>query len=102
MIDCVSATGQYFTPGIVFKGENLQYQWFQKEMAQICPYWHFTVSPNGWTSDEICLFWLRQVFLPQVNTLRGHNESKAVLMIFDGHRSHTAVSLLIYLLSFVY
>lgn len=93
IIDCVSATGKYLNPGIVFKGKNLQTQWFKREFANIAPEWHFTVSPNGWTSNEIAVFWLEQVLIPQINEIRNGDISRAAVLTLDGHGSHTTVSI---------
>lgn len=94
VIDSVTASGKYLHPGIIFKGEDLQWQWFTREFQRLVPGWKFTTSKNGWTSNEIALYWLEDVFLPQVQELREHDESRAVLLILDGHKSHTTVSTL--------
>lgn len=100
IIDAVTASGKYLNPGIIFKGADLQRQWFTREFKKLVPNWKFTVSKNGWTSNEIALYWLEDVFLPQVQKLRNNVESRAVLLILDGHKSHTTV---IYIqISFLY
>ena len=52
------------TPGIVFKGKELQKQWFTDEVKKICD-WYFAVSDNGWTDNLLGLSWLEDVFIPQ-------------------------------------
>lgn len=44
-----------------------------------------TVSPNGWTSDEIGLHWLQKVFIPETI---GWKTGRYCLLILDGHGSH--------------
>lgn len=91
MIDCVTAHGIYFDPGIIFKGVDLQYQWFEREMSEKIPGWHFQVSPNGWSGNDIAISWFDDVFLPQANNQRNHDESRAILLVLDGHDSHKSV-----------
>lgn len=58
IIDAITATGVYLDPAIIFKGKDLQWQWFTNEFAKTVPGWKFTVSPNGWTNNELALYWL--------------------------------------------
>lgn len=96
IIDAVTAKGLYLDPGIIFKGEAAQYQWFEEEMLKLIPGWHFTVSPNGWSSNEIAVYWVEKILLPQINKLRldkdgNVDESRPILLILDGHDSHRSV-----------
>ena len=77
-------------PGIIFKGKELQQQWFLDEFREDAP-WAFVTSPNGWTNDHIALRWLEQVFLPLT---KPNDPSDARLLILDGHGSHRTVSML--------
>ena len=86
-IECVSATGNLLKPGIIFKGKDLQGQWFINEFRNLAD-WYYICSENGWTSNEIILAWLEHVFLPQ--TTPG-DEGEARLLILDGHKSYTTV-----------
>ncbi|KAL2888945.1 hypothetical protein HOO65_030446 [Ceratocystis lukuohia] len=63
-IEAVTADGRALTPGIIFKGKELQRQWFLDEFRKIAD-WHFITSPNGWTDDHIGVEWLERVYLPQ-------------------------------------
>lgn len=97
IIDAVTAKGIYLEPGIIFKGEASHYQWFEEEMLKLLPGWHFTVSPNGWSSTEIAVFWVEKVLLPQMNKLRVNKDgtvdgSRPILLILDGHDSHRSIS----------
>ncbi|KAF4950245.1 hypothetical protein FSARC_13262 [Fusarium sarcochroum] len=83
-IEAVTADGRALVPGIIFKGKELQKQWFLEEFKQIAD-WYYITSPNGWTDDHIGIEWLERVYLPQ-NTPA--DESDARLIIVDGHGSH--------------
>ena len=63
-IEAVTATGRSLKPGIIFKGKELQKQWFLNELELIAD-WHYITSPNGWTDNHIALEWLKDVYLPQ-------------------------------------
>lgn len=45
------------------------------------------VSPSGWTTDEIGLQWLQNLFIPAIN---GCSTGKHHLLILDGYGSHLA------------
>ncbi|KAF6517789.1 hypothetical protein HZS61_003350 [Fusarium oxysporum f. sp. conglutinans] len=83
-IEAVTATGRALKPGIIFKGKELQKQWFLNEFELIAN-WHYITSPNGWTDNHIALEWLKDVYLPQTEP---HDASDARLIILDGHGSH--------------
>ena len=79
------------TPGIVFKGKELQKQWFTDEVKKVCGDWHYATSNNGWTDNLLGLSWLEDVFIPQTEPEKPED---ARLIILDGHKSHTTVGLL--------
>ena len=62
-MECVSATGVSLLPVVIYKGANVQQQWFPKEMGAYKG-WYFTVTKKGWINDEIGLEWLTKRFLP--------------------------------------
>jgi hypothetical protein len=45
-IEAITATGRVLTLGIIFKGKNLQAQWFLDEFKQLAN-WYLIISPNG-------------------------------------------------------
>jgi DDE superfamily endonuclease len=51
----------------------------------VSPDFLFTTSENGWTSNDIGLRWLDEVFLPKT----ANNGEKRLLLI-NGHRRHTS------------
>ncbi|RFN47274.1 hypothetical protein FIE12Z_8487 [Fusarium flagelliforme] len=83
-IEAVTATGRALKPGIIFKGKDLQKQWFLNELKLIAD-WYYITSPNGWTDNHIALEWLKDVYLPQTEPC---DASDARLIILDGHGSH--------------
>ncbi|OAQ57469.2 transposase [Pochonia chlamydosporia 170] len=85
IIECISADGRTLSPLVIFKGASVQQQWFPDKCDKYHK-WHFTTSPNGWTSDEIGLAWLREVFIPETAPT---NPKEPRLLIVDGHGSHT-------------
>ena len=86
-IKAVTATGRILKPGIIFKGKELQQQWFLREFQQIAD-WFYITSPNGWTDNHIAIEWLERVYLPQTQPI---DESEPRLIILDGHGSHATV-----------
>jgi ribosome recycling factor len=81
IIETISATGACTRPVVLFKGQMLQSSWF---LAEDCPDWLYGVSTNGWTSNEIGLRWLDEVFLPETAM---DNETR--ILLIDGYGSHT-------------
>ncbi|RFN47273.1 hypothetical protein FIE12Z_8486 [Fusarium flagelliforme] len=85
-LEAVTATGRLLKPGIIFKGKELQHQWFIEELKEVAD-WYYITSDNGWTDNHIAIEWLREVYLPQTQP---EDESDARLIILDGHRSHVS------------
>ncbi|KAM4058258.1 DDE superfamily endonuclease [Hirsutella rhossiliensis] len=59
-IEAITADGRVLTPGIIFKGKELQKQWFLTEFGKIAD-WHYITSPNGWTDNHIAIEWLEEM-----------------------------------------
>ncbi|KAG6990486.1 Pogo transposable element with ZNF domain [Fusarium oxysporum f. sp. conglutinans] len=85
-LEAVTATGRLLKPGVIFKGKELQQQWFIDELKEVAD-WYYITSDNGWTDNHIAIEWLREVYLPQTQP---EDESDARLIILDGHRSHVS------------
>ncbi|GKU15213.1 unnamed protein product, partial [Fusarium langsethiae] len=85
-IEAVTADGRLLKPGIIFKGKELQQQWFIDEFRKITD-WYYITSDNGWTDNHIAVEWLKEVYLPQTQPA---DESDARLIILDGHGSHVS------------
>lgn len=86
-IEACTADGRILRPGIIFKGKELQAQWFIDEFRKIAD-WYFITSPNGWTDNHIAVDWLESVYFPQTEP---EDLSEARLIILDGHGSHATV-----------
>jgi hypothetical protein len=83
-IEAISAIGQVLQPLLIFKGKVVQHQWF---IALETPDWKFTASTNAYTSTEIGLGWLRDIFIPQLAQNLQPGEWR--LLLLDGAQSHT-------------
>jgi hypothetical protein len=80
-IECTGASGWALPPCVIFKGKLYIESWFDNLPDD----WRFEVSRNGWTSDEIGLRWLEQLFIPSTfSRLKGRYR----LLILDGHGCH--------------
>ncbi|KAL8356743.1 hypothetical protein RB601_001856 [Gaeumannomyces tritici] len=89
-IECISATGVSLPPLIIFKGKNVQEQWFP---ANLAPFqgWEFTATNNGWTNDRTGLEWLQKVFIPRTKP----SPPAPRLLILDGHGSHVTTKFML-------
>ncbi|KAL9561289.1 hypothetical protein ACKAV7_014644 [Fusarium commune] len=83
-IEAVTVDGRLLKPGIIFKGKELQQQWFIDEFRKIAD-WYYITSDNGWTDNHIAVERLKEVYLPQTQPA---DKSDARLVILDGHGSH--------------
>ncbi|KAK8093426.1 transposase [Apiospora hydei] len=69
-IECVFAQGHALPPLVIFKGKTG---------------WQFTVTENGWITDETAVEWLEKLFIP--NTAP-EDPSEYRLLVIDGHGSY--------------
>ncbi|KAK4073597.1 hypothetical protein Purlil1_12985 [Purpureocillium lilacinum] len=86
-IECVSATGAFLPPLVIFKGKSVQQQWFPDDLSLFSD-WQFTATKNGWTSDQTAVEWLEKVFIPRTQPA---DPSERRLLVLDGHGSHETV-----------
>jgi hypothetical protein len=81
VIESINSTGWVLPLMIILKGVMHQKSWYEA----IPNNWHIRVSENGWTTDELGLTWLKEVF-------NKHTQDRTVrtyrLLILDGHGSH--------------
>jgi hypothetical protein len=82
-IEAINARGWYLPPMVIFKGKVHLSTWF--ETTQLPPNWVIALSDNGWTSDELGLKWLSEIFEPNTAS---KSIGKYRLLILDGHGSH--------------
>jgi len=81
-IECISAAGEALAPLIIFKGQDMNTRWLNEQSPQG---WHFATSKNGWTSNNLGLAWLMNIFEPLT---REKAAGRQRLLIADGHGSH--------------
>jgi hypothetical protein len=57
IIECVDLSGRRYKPAIIFKGENLQGQWFPPTWFEKrdLPGWKYTATATGWSNNEVGL-----------------------------------------------
>ena len=72
---------------VILKGKEHQAAWYQEPalLQDRNRYWRIAKSDNGWTTDEIGLHWLKEVFEPYS---KHHSTGAKRLLILDGHSSH--------------
>jgi hypothetical protein len=94
LIACVCADGSALPPGLIYKSSNasIKSDW----VAEINPGVHsvmVTSSESGWSSGDIGLAWLEQVFDRYTNAKA---RRKWRLLILDGHGSHVTMDFIDY------
>jgi DDE superfamily endonuclease len=62
IIEVISVYGRFLRPTVIFTGKSVQTSWFYQDCEQD---WLYTTFENGWTSNNIGLSWLKEVFLPE-------------------------------------
>ncbi|KAL1957219.1 hypothetical protein VTO42DRAFT_6253 [Malbranchea cinnamomea] len=82
VIAAVNALGWALAPVVIFKGKNPP---LYKDEVQLPPDWIVKSSPNGWTTDELGFFWVKEVFDKQT---RHRTKGEYRLLIMDSHGSH--------------
>ena len=82
-IECINSIGWVLPPCIIFKGSVHIEGWYQD--SKLPHNWRIEVSPNGWTSNQIGLCWLQNVFIPETNSC---TTGRYCLLVLDGHGSH--------------
>jgi len=82
-IECINAMGWALPPCIVFKGKSHIQAWYEDNALPSD--WRIELSENGWTTDQIGLSWLQNIFIPTTN---GYTKGRYRLLILDGHGSH--------------
>ena len=85
-LECVGYNGVALPPLVIFKGADVQSQWFPDVNRGLFEDWRFKCSPKGWTSNPTALDWIKDIFIPHVRACHGN---RWVVLICDGHDSHT-------------
>jgi hypothetical protein len=80
-IEAICVDGYSLPPYVIFKGKVALAGWFDTLLKD----WRFDVSANRWTTGEIGLRWLQNLFILSTNSfVRGQFR----LLILDGHGSY--------------
>ena len=89
-IECINAAGEALAPLLIFKGQDINTRWINERSPQG---WHLATSKNGWTSNDLGLAWLKNVFDPLT---RKKAAGRRRLLIADGHGSHIRADFIAY------
>jgi hypothetical protein len=81
-IECINSDGWSLPPMIILKGKTHISSWYLDSLPRE---WTIAVSDNGWTTDELGLKWLTDVFHQYT---KDRTKSIYRLLILDGHGSH--------------
>lgn len=81
VIETISGSGWVLPSFIILKGKMHQASWYKVIPQE----WTIGVSENGWTTDELGLLWLKQVFNKYT---KDRTVGRYRLLILDGHGSH--------------
>jgi hypothetical protein len=82
VIESINCQGWALPAKVIFQGKLHQASWYESGVPSD---WHIAVSEKGWTSDDLALHWLKEVF--DLNTRR-RTIGTHRLLILDGHGSH--------------
>jgi hypothetical protein len=86
-IECVSASGRYLNPMIVWPASTHRSNW----TTFPTPGWHYAYSDSGYTDSLISLEWLKRVFDPQT---RERANGKPRVLVCDGFATHESLEVL--------
>lgn len=82
IIETINSQGILIPPLVIFDAVMHQRAWYEQNLPSD---WTIGVSDNGWTTNEIGLFWLEKVFDKYT---KGRTVGRYRLLILDGHGSH--------------
>jgi len=91
VIECISAIGSLIPPLIILKGKNVSASWIPQNALE--KNIHFSCTINGWTSNDVGLYWLKYCFDPATREKAG---GKPCLLLCDGHDSHISAEFVCY------
>ena len=91
LLACISASGAFLPPALIYKGEHLQDSWL--EDLHEGEEGFFTSSSKGWSSDVLGYSWLVEVFDRCTKKLLRLRQRKRLLIV-DGHSSHVNMKFL--------
>lgn len=90
----ICGDGSTLPPGVIFpaKRDAVQASWV-RDIDPDKHSIHFSTSPNGWTSNDLGLAWLKQVF---DRYTKAKARRRWRLLILDGHGSHVTKAFIDY------
>ncbi|KAF7335145.1 DDE-domain-containing protein [Mycena venus] len=83
IIEAISGDGTALHPSVVFQGQRRDLRLLRKTY----PLPSISISPNGWTDQELGALWLEKDFAP-ASAERLDDPGDYRLLILDGHNSH--------------
>ena len=86
LIECINITGAVLDPFVIFKGKVQMRDWWDHFDCG-----HITVSPKGWTTNELSVEWFKRCFDPES---KKHQKGEYRLLILDGHASHVSTEVI--------
>jgi hypothetical protein len=88
ILACVSAIGKAIPPLLLYRGESgdLLDTWVDDVDRNAGA--HFSSTPNGWSSNEMGMVWLKHVFKRYTKPTRATTKR---MLIVDGHSSHVNI-----------
>jgi hypothetical protein len=82
LIKCISSDGRVLSPYVIFKTKVIYKDW-----VKALPDSYICASERGWTDDELCLKWFKEVFEPET---REGKKGEWRILLFNGHGSHVS------------
>ena len=94
VIGCICGNGSSLSPGLIYQAVsgNLQDTWLQDFDPEKYKCF-FTLSPRGWTNNNLGYSWLVNIFDQEMKTKA---RWKWRLLIVDGHGSHITMKFIEY------
>lgn len=81
----ISALGGHGTMAFIFKGAEVQAQWFSHDLVEN----EYASSPKGWTNSDVAVSWLCDIFAKETQPKRTARRPKPWrLLVLDGHNTH--------------
>lgn len=106
VIECICADGSAIHPSVIFQGQRRNSEWGRNNPCNarsvslllkdldlvylLTGIYSISVSPNGWTDQELGATWLQNDFDPAT---RDKAAGQYRLLILDGHNSHCTFTL---------
>ena len=84
VLACMSATGHFLRPLIVYPGQRFAYNPLEGFTEAV-----MGRTDNGWMDSDLFAVWLNDVFIPSINE-RGVR--KPVVLFVDGHSTHVTMA----------